>query len=176
MEPHMQQKDIDMLCHLIEKYKPATILEWGSGGSTTTFPKKYKNIINKWISIEHNSTWFNKIKNDLSENATVHLISTNEYVKNETTKKYIEIADFIFVDGLDNGSIPRRNLCLEFAQKYCRNNALVLLHDSDRPGIQNWFNYLFPFNKKLTTGRFPHPNGGYKGSGLAVFYKIQDLI
>ncbi len=54
--PWMNQKEVE----LIEKYlnKDTIMLEWGSGGSTLYFSKKVKTL----YSIEHDKTYYNKIK------------------------------------------------------------------------------------------------------------------
>jgi hypothetical protein len=50
----------------IEKYIKSedTVLEWGSGGSTLYFP----NMVKKYVSIEHDINWYDKIKPDTSWN------------------------------------------------------------------------------------------------------------
>ena len=40
------------------------VLEWGSGGSTLYFPQ----IVNHYVSIEHDYSWYDKIKSDISNN------------------------------------------------------------------------------------------------------------
>ncbi len=41
----------------------ATMLEWGSGGSTLYFPK----FVKKYYSIEHYEEWYNKVSNSLKK-------------------------------------------------------------------------------------------------------------
>lgn len=158
----MQQKDIDTICRLIEKYKPKLVLEWGCGRSTIYFPTKYKSI-DRWISIEHDSEWINAIKEKSPSNVDLYLHSDN-YVENETTNKAIKNADFIIVDGI------KRETCIKFANIYCKKNALIILHDADRPGYQNFFN-IFNYNERLTKGRVPDSKGGFKRDGVSIFSK-----
>mgnify|MGYP003112491840 FL=1 len=41
-----------------------TVLEWGSGGSTLYFPP----MVKKYVSIEHDSVWYNKLKFVVNDN------------------------------------------------------------------------------------------------------------
>ena len=40
------------------------VLEWGSGGTTLYFPQ----MVNQYISIEHDITWYNKLAFDVLDN------------------------------------------------------------------------------------------------------------
>lgn len=44
------------------------VLEWGSGGTTLYFPQ----VVNQYISIEHDITWYNKLAFDVLDNCEYH--------------------------------------------------------------------------------------------------------
>lgn len=57
----------------VEKYLMGSkdVLEWGSGGSTIYFPKF---INGKYVSIEHNRSWYDKIKPQISDNVEYYYV------------------------------------------------------------------------------------------------------
>ena len=50
------------------------VLEWGSGGSTLYFPQ----IVNHYVSIEHDHSWYDKIKLDISDNVEFYHVPTHD--------------------------------------------------------------------------------------------------
>ena len=50
------------------------VLEWGSGGSTLYFPQ----IVNHYVSIEHDYSWYDKIKSDISDNVEFYHVPTHD--------------------------------------------------------------------------------------------------
>ena len=50
------------------------VLEWGSGGSTLYFPQ----IVNHYVSIEHDYSWYGKIKLDISDNVEFHHVPVHD--------------------------------------------------------------------------------------------------
>lgn len=122
---------------IIEKYlsSDATVMEWGSGGSTIEFSKKVK----KYYSVEHNEGWYNKVKGAISSNTTlyyrpVNKIPPEEPYYNQSTYEYYqsyvdvvyeigEMFDIALIDG------RARRLCALKIIPYLKTNAVVIIHD-----------------------------------------------
>ncbi len=122
---------------IIEKYlsSDATVMEWGSGGSTIEFSKKVK----KYYSVEHNEGWYNKVRGAISSNTTlyyrpVNKIPPEEPYYNQSTYEYYqsyvdvvyeigEIFDIALIDG------RARRLCALKIIPYLKTNAVVIIHD-----------------------------------------------
>lgn len=72
MKPWMSQKQIDLIQYYLNPTD--TMLEYGAGGSTLYFSK----YVNKYVSIEHDLNWVNKIKiQDLKENIELYHCGTD---------------------------------------------------------------------------------------------------
>lgn len=122
---------------IIEKHLSldATVMEWGSGGSTIEFSKKVK----KYYSVEHNQGWYNKVKEAISPNTTlyyrpVNKIPPEEPYYNQSTYEYYqnyvdivyeigEMFDMVLIDG------RARRLCALKVIPYLKPNAVVIIHD-----------------------------------------------
>lgn len=122
---------------IIEKYlsSDATVMEWGSGGSTIEFSKKVK----KYYSVEHNEGWYNKVRGAISSNTTlyyrpVNKIPPEEPYYNQSTYEYYqsyvdvvyeigEMFDIALIDG------RARRLCALKIIPYLKTNAVVIIHD-----------------------------------------------
>jgi hypothetical protein len=50
------------------------MLEWGCGGSTLYFPE----LVDQYVSIEHDEKWYNKIKQDVPNNVEFYHIPINK--------------------------------------------------------------------------------------------------
>jgi|ETNvirnome_6_100_1030635.scaffolds.fasta_scaffold14342_3 hypothetical protein len=50
------------------------MLEWGSGGSTLYFPS----LVKKYVSIEHDRFWYDKIKPDIKDNVEYYYVPPHE--------------------------------------------------------------------------------------------------
>lgn len=96
------------------------VLEWGMGNSTLFFSKRCLSI----DSIEHNTEWFNKIKNQLRGNSFAHLVKEEQYANFPLDLK--KDFDLIIVDGI------LRKECLETAVELVSNNGLIVFDNSDR--------------------------------------------
>ena len=66
MTPWMDDTEIALI--LKHLYYTDTMLEWGSGGSTTYFP----HFVNKYYSIEHDAEWSMKVKEEMLPNVEFH--------------------------------------------------------------------------------------------------------
>lgn len=133
----------------LEKTLKGDILEWGIGKSTKYFTDKLreKGVKFTWTGIEHDKTWFNRVK---SWNTGANLIladkDSKEYLKPKG--KY----DVIYVDGRN------RVKCLQNAKKLLKKGGVVLLHDAQREKYQAGFegydwNYIGNKTPLLWEGR-----------------------
>jgi predicted O-methyltransferase YrrM len=127
--PWMNQKEVE----LIEKYlnKDKIMLEWGSGGSTLYFSKRVKIL----YSIEHDKTYYNKIKKMIPENVKYFHIEPNKTVPAtesdfESYKDYIEIVqtfdqkfDAVLIDGRS------RVECAKYVLNFLKKDGVVFVHD-----------------------------------------------
>ena len=122
---------------VIEKYlnSEATMIEWGSGGSTVEFSQKVK----KYYSIEHNAGWYEKVKASIPPNVILfykaqNLIPPEEPYYNQSTYEYYrdyldviyeigEMFDVALIDG------RARRLCALKIIPYLKPNAIVIIHD-----------------------------------------------
>ncbi len=97
-----------------------TGIEFGSGRSTLWLAKRLKHL----VSIEHNYSWYNKIKVCIPENVSLHLVG-------ESPRDYTEIidnmpvVDFCLVDGM------WRDLCLEKMLPKIKQNGVLVLDNAD---------------------------------------------
>lgn len=153
-KPMMSDKEIQ----IVEKYAYGHCLEWGSGYSTTHFPKGED--VDSWLAVEHNGNWIKKIKGDCPDNVQIiWILEGMSYADcvQLSNRKF----DFILIDGLD------REKCLENARNILKPGGVILLHDAGRAEYQE-------FIKKhdgeiISQGEIPD-KGGYAHRGLARFY------
>jgi len=151
--------ELEVMERILEELKPKRCLEWGAGGSTLYFPRKYE-FIKLWFSIEHNMEWFEKLKSKVPTNVELFLAKDiEEYVLYPVQEGKF---NFIFIDG------KWRRLCMYVASKILDENGLCLLHDSSRPRYRPAFNF-FLHHEKLTEGTG-------KSDGLHAFWNINLLI
>jgi len=61
MKAWMDQKEIDFVINYLKQTPEATMLEWGSGGSTIEF----SNYVKYYHSIEHNLDWYVDVRKEL---------------------------------------------------------------------------------------------------------------
>jgi len=117
----MSQAEIGM----IESYlKPDfSMLEWGCGGSTLHFSR----FVKKYYSIEHNETWFEKIKPETNnKNISLHFApEKNNYKEYVYHPLNFDLKfDAILVDG------RQRSRCLELAaNRLTHKDSVVFIHD-----------------------------------------------
>ena len=117
-----------------------TVLEWGAGGSTFTFPS----LVKEYYSIEHDQKWYEKIKSQVADNVILHFVTPNKpyrgnMVKGEDGtyaqfKDYVDVVhkigkkfDLILIDG------RARVDCAKACLPYLKEGGLVLIHDFQRP-------------------------------------------
>lgn len=108
------------MIRVLEKYKPNSIIEWGTGISTVIMCIICPKV--KIISIEHNFLWYIYWKWQLKYLKNLKII----YVKN--IDKYVNITknryDMAFIDGIE------RKKCLDVAINLT--NKVILIHDVNK--------------------------------------------
>ena len=62
----MGEAELSQLDSLIEEIAPRRVLEWGAGGSTSALLEKYS-FIERYVSIEHNAAWFEKVRHHVRD-------------------------------------------------------------------------------------------------------------
>lgn len=97
------------------------VFEFGSGNSTKWWANNAKSV----VSVEHNSSWFNSIKDEMPKNVT--------YILKEKMKSYINSIelydnkfDVIIVDG------EWRLECIAIATSKLAKDGILILDNSDR--------------------------------------------
>jgi|TARA_Y100000310_G_scaffold267413_1_gene279401 predicted O-methyltransferase YrrM len=115
--------------NLVSKYLhyDKVMLEWGAGGSTQFFSKYVK----RYISIEHEEEWYNKMKDCGAE---IHLVKNNSPrtipTKVEQFLDYVnyvdvlnEKYDLVLIDG------RARPYCAQKVIPYLKRESIVFIHD-----------------------------------------------
>jgi SAM-dependent methyltransferase len=142
LTPLMNYKEIIIVKEVLKNRKPKRCLEWGAGYSTLYFPK-YIGKSSKWISIEHDKQWFNKIRQLTANNdqVSIYYVPPNQWPPTDAhsdgsfsdfqdyikfPQKFSEKFDFILIDG------RARKFCLIKAFNLLRDDGIVILHDANR--------------------------------------------
>jgi len=163
--PYVMSDELEIIEKIIEALKPKKCLEWGAGGSTLYFPRKY-DFITLWLSIEHDRKWFARLKSRITSNVKLVLAeNVEEYVLYPMKESNF---DLIFIDG------RWRILCMLVAPKILSKNGICLLHDSSRPQYHFGFRF-FANNLKLTDG-FGDSNGLHMFWNEQLPIKLAELL
>ena len=100
------------------------VFEYGSGNSSTYWSIKSKQI----VSIEHDKTWYDKVKLKLNNNQTLLFQENNIEYENSLEKQNIKY-DVVIIDGI------RRPLCSKIIDDYLNKDSkegyMVILDNSD---------------------------------------------
>jgi len=146
----------------LRKFKPRLCLEWGAGRSTIYFPSQHP-YIEKWIAIESDRGWYDRIKDRVPPSVDLrYLPNQQDYVFAIFDDKLK--FDFISVDG------RWRDMCMLAAALLLKpKTGRCFLHDTGRRAYQRWFN-VFDHHQKWTEGKDRLPNGDFVGRGLHTFW------
>jgi len=132
------------------------VLEYGSGSSTN----EIAGIVGEIISIEHNVSWFEKVKLKLPKNASIFYKPPSPPLKKwdegtfEQFKEYIEYPirfapfDIVFIDG------RARVGCASVCNKLGDENTVVFIHDFDRVAYHKALDYLELIDQVGTMAKF----------------------
>lgn len=160
-KPMMADHEIKIIDDLLEKHKPKLCLEWGSGNSTTYFPK-HKSI-ELWLAVEHDGHYLDYLQDKCPANVqTLWILPGTSYadVVQRSNRKF----DFILIDGLD------RAKCLENGLKVLNKGGIILLHDAGRKAYEGMIKEFK--GETLVEGEIVERDGGFAHRGLAVFYGL----
>lgn len=166
---------------VIESYLSSTdvLYEYGSGGSTLWFAP----LIKKLYSVEHDTSWYNKIKDLVHDNTKLNLVPihdpidfdkiTDEFVKElmgdaypgGTTKthwqrysNYIRSIESV-TEPIDKLIVDGRHraLCAYHAYEFIKKDAIVIFDDWNRSayhGVLKFYDIIEVINKfDKSTGR-----------------------
>lgn len=146
MTPWMDDTEIALI--LKHLYYTDTMLEWGSGGSTTYFP----HFVSKYYSIEHDGEWSKKVQEEMPPNVNFHHVPWDEPRTIPTQRSqfetYIHHVDNLGVDTFDKVLIDgrARGWCAEYALNYLHKDSIIFIHDFwNRPQyhvVFNWYDEL----------------------------------
>lgn len=149
-KPWMLKREVEFLDEWMNKNRPKRILEWGSGGSTVYFAGFY-DFIERWLAIEHDHEWYQKVRQDASSVVTLKLCNMSEYVEMPEGR-----FDIILVDG------RRRVECLNRVGDLLKEDGICFLHDSDRDIYK-------PYPSDLVYEKVMGGNGS--SDGLTMFWR-----
>ena len=142
--PYMQKIDIEAIAEVMEARRPRKVLEYGSGASSTYWPQRYE-FIKTWVAVEHQAKWALAVAEQQVQNVIVILtgnLTEESYVHPPET---LVPFDMIIVDGM------LREKCLELSYRWLAPGGVVLLHDADRLGMEQ-FEKTSPHFTYLTHG------------------------
>ncbi len=155
MRVYMDAVEYSQITAAVTALQPQRVLEWGSGGSTVDFLKRYSSI-ETMVSIEHHPLWYEKVKAAATDPRLLYVLKegASEEPKAElfgfyrarraawrqraetdrgVFKDYVEhpgalgmTFDFIFVDG------RARNFCIEAGWDLLDRGGLMIIHDAQR--------------------------------------------
>lgn len=141
IRPWMKYKEIDIISEILKKKKPRNCLEWGCGYSSLYFPKYLENKA-RWVAVEHDAAWYEKIKRlNIRPNTELNLLKPNHYPWTDENGDgaYQDLADyikfpgslgikfdFILIDG------QARRACLTYGRDVLAPDGIVVLHNANR--------------------------------------------
>lgn len=169
ISPKMDDWEVHLLTWIFKTLKPNSVLEWGSGFSTTYFPEVCPEIGN-WYSMEHQPTWFQKAetlrKVKKLENRVIIILQED---KLEYVNFYQGNFDFILVDGAN------RCACITRSWDLITQNGIVCIHDANTDKYwEDCYSFPpFPEFHFFMEPEFPTSKPGWRGLGF--FSKTRDL-
>ena len=148
----IDERGVRMICHLL--HPNMTVLEYGSGGSSTLFSKYVKS----WISVEHDRWWGSKMKTliqelHLQDKVSLHMVPNDlpyrqwkEDGSVDQFKTYINFAktlnqkfDLVINDGRARLAVARMVLD---DKMLLDNSSMMLIHDWERQNYKEMVNTL----------------------------------
>lgn len=155
MRVYMDAVEYSQITAAVTALQPKRFLEWGSGGSTVDFLKRYASI-EKMVSVEHHPLWYEKVKAAATDPRLSYFLKegASEEPKAEffglyrakraawrrraetdrsVFREYVDLPatlgmtfDCIFVDG------RARNFCIEAGWELLERGGLMIVHDAQR--------------------------------------------
>jgi predicted O-methyltransferase YrrM len=156
MRVYMDAVEYSQIASALTARQPRRFLEWGSGGSTIDFLKRYASI-EKLVSIEHHPLWYKRVKAAATDPRLSYYLK--EAASPEPNAQFFGLYrgarsawrrraeadrsvfaayvdhpstlgmtfDVIFVDG------RARNFCIEAGWALLEKGGLMIIHDAQRP-------------------------------------------
>jgi len=145
--------------------KRMTVFEWGSGNSTLWWAKR----TNRVVAVEHNQTWFKKMKKVIPPNVTVRkaLLQGTEYESAILSEK--SKFDIIIIDG------RRRIKCAKTAVQRLKANGIILWDNSERDRYSEGIKFLQEDGFKKLDFIGPIPISHRTGQ-TTIFYKTKNIL
>lgn len=176
MRVFMDSVEYSQIQAALTALQPTRFLEWGSGGSTIDFLKRYPSI-EKMVSVEHHPLWYEKVKAAATDPRLSYFLKEaaskepgpqflglyhgaravwrrRAETDRSIFKDYVEhpttlgmTFDCIFVDG------RARNFCIETGWEILDHGGLMIIHDAQRAEYQDTIKrageaiYLTPWRK-----------------------------
>ncbi|MGB3514478.1 MAG: sulfotransferase, partial [Microcoleaceae cyanobacterium] len=169
--PLLTTEAVDFLENFLKQKPDANVLEFGSGGSTIWISKLTKNL----ISIEHDTNWYQKVKNQLQQDETcnsvdLRLLPKPYYTVSEQFPD--EFFDLIIVDGRD------RVKCVEASIRILKHGGILMLDDAQRKKYKPAHNLLNDgnFQKTISTSGPRHTYWWQKPLSVAPAKTSSPLI
>jgi len=155
MRVYMDSVEYSQIASALTALQPKRFLEWGSGGSTIDFLKRYASI-ERMVSIEHHPLWYEKVKAATSDPRLSYFLKEatskepdrqffglyrgarqawRKCAENDRSvfKEYVDHPttlgmkfDCIFVDG------RARKFCIETGWEILESGGLMIIHDAQR--------------------------------------------
>lgn len=155
MRAYMHKLEYSQVTAALTALQPERFLEWGSGGSTIDFLKRFASI-EQMVSIEHHPLWYEKVKAVATDSRLSYVLKEaaskepdrkffgllrgerqawRRRAENDRSlfKAYIEYPatlgmsfDCIFVDG------RARKFCIETGWEILDRGGLMIVHDAQR--------------------------------------------
>lgn len=148
----IDERGVRMICHLL--HPNMTVLEYGSGGSTTMFSK----YVRSWTSVEHDRGWGTRMQAliedlHLQEKVKLHIVTNDlpwrqwkEDGSVEQFKTYINYAktfsqkfNLVINDGRARLAVARMVLD---ERMLVDNSSMLLIHDWERQNYKEMVNTL----------------------------------
>lgn len=160
--PMMLDGEIEVMDRLLGRLKPKRVLEFGSGGSTIYWPKKFR-FIEEWVSIEHSLKWFLKIREEILPSVTLVGKCFPGYYMSITPEKYGKF-DLILVDGSNEVGdfVNLREKMIEQSTTLLVDGGITILHDIRRGKYNHCWKYYSTF-------KIIHFGTEGRGCGLVLF-------
>lgn len=146
--------------------KELSLFEYGSGNSTLFFANQVRFV----RSIEHDKSWYNKIKSVIPSNAKISHVPLEDQQQYETIilqeeKQY----DIILIDGRE------RMKCVKNAVQRLTSQGVIILDDAERPKYREAFSFM----KNLGFKYIPFSGiaiGAIHDKQTVVFYKEENCL
>lgn len=153
--PMMEPCEVAALRELLTTRQPRRVLEWGSGGSTLTWPVEFPEI--EWWTLEHNRQYYDTLRERVPGNVHFLHLCFPEY--HDIGPDEFGLFDLIIVDG------RQRVKCLSAARDLLTSGGVVVLHDSSRERYRPAWSY-YRTARELAP---PNPARGKDQRGLTLF-------